>query len=95
MSNDHQRDTDPVCGMHVDPRTTDFHQQQGGETYYFCTSICRDQFLQHPERYLGDAEDDVSAMRSEGEAGVGLSSGRASEPRAFQRTSSREPTTAR
>ncbi|MBA3709017.1 MAG: YHS domain-containing protein [Planctomycetes bacterium] len=77
MANVH---TDPVCGMPVDADATDFHHEHAGTTFHFCTSVCRDQFLQHPERYQ-IAGDDVSAMRSEGEAGVSRTSGRASAPR--------------
>lgn len=42
--------SDPVCGMKVDdtsPHRTDYK----GETYFFCSSDCKDEFIEHPEQY--------------------------------------------
>ncbi len=43
---------DPVCGMTVDPETTQHHTQHEGTDYHFCCAGCRTKFLADPERYL-------------------------------------------
>jgi Cu+-exporting ATPase len=42
----------PVCGMMVDPRTADHHVKQNDVEYYFCSSSCRDKFVQDRAKYL-------------------------------------------
>jgi Cu+-exporting ATPase len=44
-------DTDPVCGMTVDPGTAR-HAEHDGKTHYFCSEGCRTKFLADPGRYL-------------------------------------------
>ena len=46
--------TDPVCGMKVD-RAKAFQRQLGEETYYFCSSDCRDDFRNLPGRHVQSA----------------------------------------
>jgi Cu+-exporting ATPase len=46
------RVTDPVCGMSVDPHTTQHRHQHSGHTYYFCSSGCRAKFAADPNKYL-------------------------------------------
>lgn len=43
---------DPVCGMEVSRNTAAAHAEYGGETYFFCAPVCRDRFLEEPEKYL-------------------------------------------
>ncbi|GMQ82629.1 MAG: hypothetical protein BMS9Abin05_2084 [Rhodothermia bacterium] len=47
---------DPVCDMMVNsknpPATSDF----GGETYYFCSSGCKEDFDKDPAMYLPSSE---------------------------------------
>ncbi len=81
MNNDYSKEIDPVCGMHVDPDTSSFQHEHGGDRYYFCTSVCRDEFMQHPERFLIE-ENDSAVRYSEGEAGTRRQSGPASAVRA-------------
>ena len=70
MSTSHQHtsarhpdsETDPVCGMTVDPRTAG-HAAYQGTTFYFCSEGCRTRFLADPKHYLApapkaDASDD-------------------------------------
>lgn len=45
-------ETDPVCGMKVDPANAAAHQEHKGRTYYFCSSGCATKFQKTPERYL-------------------------------------------
>ena len=36
---------DPVCGMEVDPQNAAASAVRNGETFYFCSQHCRDEFL--------------------------------------------------
>jgi Cu+-exporting ATPase len=47
--------TDPVCGMKVDPAKAAGHSEYDGETYYFCCEGCKAKFDQNPEQYLRNA----------------------------------------
>jgi YHS domain-containing protein len=44
---------DPVCGMDVDPATAAATREHRGQTYYFCSAICRDDFDRDPKSYVG------------------------------------------
>ncbi len=41
---------DPVCGMDVDPATSEHKAEYQGETYYFCCPHCRAKFVADPEK---------------------------------------------
>ena len=41
---------DPICGMTVDEATA-LRAERDGQTYYFCSEHCRDDFLKKPSRY--------------------------------------------
>ncbi len=43
---------DPVCGMSVNPKTTEIVATIEGQTYYFCAEGCRKTFVKTPEKYL-------------------------------------------
>ena len=47
---------DPVCGMTVDPATSQHRHEHAGETYYFCCDGCRGKFAADPEGYLKPPE---------------------------------------
>jgi len=53
---------DPVCGMMVDPHTTEHKAKHAGRPYYFCSAGCRTKFLADPERFLDPA---VAAEKTE------------------------------
>jgi YHS domain-containing protein len=42
---------DPVCGMTVDPKTSDKADYKG-KTYYFCSLVDKQTFVKAPEKYL-------------------------------------------
>jgi YHS domain-containing protein len=42
---------DPVCKSKVEEKSAIFKSQYGGETYYFCSQQCVEQFEDHPEKY--------------------------------------------
>jgi YHS domain-containing protein len=44
--------TDPVCGMRVDERESEFRTQFAGKKYFFCSEECRKEFEERPEEYL-------------------------------------------
>ncbi|MBI4205488.1 MAG: YHS domain-containing protein [Betaproteobacteria bacterium] len=44
---------DPVCGMTVNSQNAAAASVHGGRTYYFCSTSCRDQFEQAPDKYIG------------------------------------------
>ncbi len=43
---------DPVCGMDVDPATTEHHAEHNGATYHFCSAHCRTKFAANPAEYV-------------------------------------------
>lgn len=43
--------TDPVCGMAIDGAEAAASETVRGQTYYFCSGSCRDQFRADPDRY--------------------------------------------
>ena len=53
-----ERETDPVCGMTVDPTTTPHRLVHGQSTYHFCSARCLDKFKGNPDKYLNPAAHD-------------------------------------
>lgn len=43
---------DVVCGMDVDPRSAAGQSEYQGQTYYFCSDSCKQQFDQNPQQYV-------------------------------------------
>ncbi len=54
---------DPVCGMTVDPATSEHHAHHDDQDYHFCSAGCRTKFVADPDRYLSPdphaAQEDV------------------------------------
>ncbi len=46
------RQTDPVCGMSVDPATAKGKVEHGGKTYFICCPGCAAKFQADPQKYL-------------------------------------------
>ena len=45
--------TDPVCGMAIDaPANAVGSSEHMGQTYYFCSSDCKEQFDADPSRFV-------------------------------------------
>ena len=42
---------DPVCGMDVDPDEAAGQSDFQGNTYYFCSSECKQKFDQNPQSF--------------------------------------------
>jgi Cu+-exporting ATPase len=49
---------DPVCGMEVTYETAQARSEYNGQTYYFCSLGCKEDFDREPERYV--AQDETS-----------------------------------
>lgn len=47
-----QKATDPVCLMKVNMDENALSYSHEGETYYFCSESCKEQFKQDPQNYL-------------------------------------------
>jgi Cu+-exporting ATPase len=47
---------DPVCGMSVNPETSQYRFEHEGTTYYFCSDGCRTRFEADPKKYLNKTE---------------------------------------
>ncbi|MBE0603395.1 MAG: YHS domain-containing protein [Deltaproteobacteria bacterium] len=44
---------DPVCGMDVETATAAGRTEYKGQTYYFCSSKCKEKFALTPEQFSG------------------------------------------
>ncbi|MEX1198791.1 MAG: heavy metal translocating P-type ATPase [Pseudohongiellaceae bacterium] len=59
-SDDNQTDShavkDPVCGMDVDPHSTEHRSRHAGDTWYFCSGHCKKKFDADPESWLSESE---------------------------------------
>ncbi len=47
-----KRVADPVCGMEVDVGAPSFKEERDGQTFYFCSAACRDEFCRNPAQYV-------------------------------------------
>jgi Cu+-exporting ATPase len=47
---------DPVCGMTVDPATSQHRFDYRGETFHFCSAGCQTKFAADPQKYLDDSK---------------------------------------
>ena len=53
----HETMKDPVCGMEVTYETAQARSEYDGQTYYFCSLDCKEQFDQNPENYTTHEHD--------------------------------------
>jgi Cu+-exporting ATPase len=65
-ADDDGRVLDPVCGMRVDPHTSQHRAEHAGRTYHFCCNGCRTKFEADPEKYLNKADAPPPAPVPEG-----------------------------
>lgn len=49
---------DPVCGMEIKDIFKAEKSEYKGKTYYFCSTSCKEKFLQEPDRYATKDEDE-------------------------------------
>ena len=43
---------DPVCGMELTYETAQARSEYDGQTYYFCSLSCKEDFDKDPEKYV-------------------------------------------
>jgi Cu+-exporting ATPase len=63
--NSSQLETDPVCGMTVDPSKGKPSCEYEGKTYYFCCEGCLKKFRDHPVKYLEKEKIPTEAKKKE------------------------------
>ena len=44
--------TDPVCGMRIDSEEAAADAEYEGTTYFFCSGMCQEAFVENPGMYL-------------------------------------------
>ncbi len=49
-------ETDVVCGMNVDEKTSKWKSEYKSKTYHFCGLICKLEFDEDPEKYMSNAK---------------------------------------
>ncbi len=59
----HERVTDPVCGMSVDPASTRHKHETDRGIYHFCSESCRAKFAADPDKYLNPASKDPAVLQ--------------------------------
>jgi P-type Cu+ transporter len=59
---------DPVCGMTISPADAVGHVNHKGETYYFCSGICIEQFRADPGQFVGPRRVERPASTGDSEA---------------------------
>jgi YHS domain-containing protein len=47
---------DPVCKMEVNPASAAAQSEFEGQSFYFCSTGCKQKFDQSPQRYLDDTD---------------------------------------
>ena len=52
MRENAKQETDPVCGMQVDPANAAGRSEHDGRTYYFCSVACKSRFDASPEDFV-------------------------------------------
>ena len=57
---------DPICGMSVNPETTEHRAECRGRSYFFCSAGCRTKFMADPVKYLGPVPATKAETISEG-----------------------------
>ena len=43
--------TDPVCGMHIDEKTSSIKSKVSGKEFYFCCPSCKARFDKDPSKF--------------------------------------------
>ncbi|HEY2878574.1 heavy metal translocating P-type ATPase [Nocardioides sp.] len=70
---------DPVCGMDVDPATTEHLTVREGQALYFCSAGCRSTFESEPDRYAASADSDHASQGHQPVGGQAVPDGEVAE----------------
>lgn len=46
---------DMVCGMQIEESDKTEKSEFNGQTYYFCSTVCKSKFDEEPEEYINQA----------------------------------------
>jgi YHS domain-containing protein len=46
---------DPVCGMEIDDKQSEFQMMFAGRKYSFCSDECRKEFAERPDEFVETA----------------------------------------
>jgi YHS domain-containing protein len=49
---------DPVCGLEINERNVGASLEYDGQMIYFCSVECRDMFMDDPQQYLMDEDEE-------------------------------------
>jgi len=63
---------DPVCGMDVDEKTSQYKTRYGKETYYFCSQTCKTQFDKNPMKFIKEGATTHKGHEHHGGCGMSL-----------------------
>lgn len=50
------KQTDPVCGMQIEEKDAAGQSDYKGQTFYFCSDRCKEQFDADPTRFINESE---------------------------------------
>lgn len=53
---------DAVCGKQIDSSSAAGQLEFEGQTYYFCSIVCRIKFEENPKQYAGDRAQSAQAV---------------------------------
>ena len=53
--------TDPVCGMRIEPSQAAAESNYQGQTYYFCSEECKQQFEKESSRFMRAISEETPA----------------------------------
>src|SRR5574338_531493 len=53
---------DPVCGMEINPESASSKREHMGQTFYFCSKSCANQFDKDPHGYASPGFDTASLV---------------------------------
>ncbi|GEM_PF-3432697 len=54
---------DPVCGMSVNPATSQYSHDHAGTKYNFCAPACREQFIASPDKFSAKTQPVLTRKR--------------------------------
>jgi len=74
-------ETDPVCGMTVNPADAAGKADYSGKTYYFCNTSCEERFREDPELFLDAGETHTPGYQAAPEAVLDPVCGMSVDPR--------------
>lgn len=48
--------TDPVCGMQIEESKAAGKSEYKGQTFYFCSAVCKTEFDNEPQKYVDQTQ---------------------------------------